>query len=92
MITLVRALRKGAARGAGTVVVLGRAGREGETALARVVAAYAEGTGGYSAQARPTVPWTQDRGTGLGSRAYISAPAARPSGSLSALPVAMLRL
>ncbi|KAK9833328.1 hypothetical protein WJX81_006760, partial [Elliptochloris bilobata] len=34
----------------GTVVVLGRAGPEGEAALARVVAAYAEGTGGYSAQ------------------------------------------
>ena len=50
--------REGAARGAGTVVVLGRAGPEGEAALARVVAAYAEGTGGYSAQARPTVPWT----------------------------------
>lgn len=45
---------EGAARGAGTVVVLGRAGPEGEAALARVVAAYAEGTGGYSAQARPT--------------------------------------
>jgi hypothetical protein len=75
-----RALRAGWGRGhrarpAGTVVVLGRAGRDGEAALARVVAAYAEGTGGYSAQARarslplpypyptsPTGPWSTRMG------------------------------
>ncbi len=50
--TLLHPAAQRRARPAGTVVVLGRAGRDGEAALARVVAAYAEGTGGYSAQAR----------------------------------------
>ena len=47
-------------------MVLGRAGPEGEAALARVVAAYAEGTGGYSAQARP-----QTLGLGSGREARV---------------------
>ncbi len=68
--TLLHPAAQRRARPAGTVVVLGRAGRDGEAALARVVAAYAEGTARASPIAfhAPLNMFVRLKGTWVGRR------------------------